>query len=103
MEYIDWLCICRKSNGKLLSKSTVKKYYDGVVAVSNDMKNCGVIKKDLFDMTLEELKKAISLILKNPFFINKNETGHKMYSNALKRYKCYVCFCNGSMCLDIDE
>lgn len=92
MEYFEWLKSCTKSNGVALSQATINKYYSGVKVISEEMIRGGVISKSLFDMSLIELDMAIALIFKNDHFSKKNKKGNNMYSNALKRYRCYKFF-----------
>ena len=53
------------------------------------MLEANVISKPLEDMDMYELDLSIALIMKNQLFIDKDEIGNKMYSNALKRYRCF--------------
>lgn len=89
MTYKEWLKTATKANGKPLSEATIKKYYSGVVTVSNDALKGKIIDTPLFKMELLELELAISIIFNWEPFIKKNSTGDNMYSNALKRYRCY--------------
>ena len=89
MTFEEWLNTATKSNGKLLSKTTVQRYTNGFSVVSKDMLEQKVITKPLEDMDLYELDLAISLIVKEQTFLIKDETGNKMYSNSLKRYRCF--------------
>lgn len=73
-----------------LSPKSVSHYTSGVSGVSKDMLELGVIHKALFDMNVSELDMAIGVILKNEFFIEKNNRGKRYYSNALKQYRYYL-------------
>lgn len=74
-----------------LSKSSIYKYSRAIRTISNDMVKEGVIEKTLFDMKLLELDIAISQILQNKFFLEKNFRGNNMYSNSLKQFR-YFCY-----------
>ncbi len=73
-----------------LSDSSIYKYKIAVRTVSNDMAECGVIHKSIFDMNLFELDIAINTIFQNSQFIQKNEKGKRMYSNSLKQYRYFM-------------
>lgn len=53
------------------------------------MKACGIIKKDILDMNILEFDIAINDILNNNGFLVKDNTGNRMYSRALKYYRCF--------------
>ena len=78
------------SKNTTLSDNSIYKYKRAVNTISNDMKECGVIHKSLFDMNQFELDIAINMIFQNHQFIKKNEKGNKMYSNSLKQYRCFA-------------
>ena len=89
MNFEEWLGTATKSNGQFLAPRTVKHYVDGLKITSQEMYAHGVINKKLEDMHLYELDLAIAIIMKNKLFLDKDETGNKMYSNALKRFRCF--------------
>jgi len=90
MNFKEWLETATKSDGTYLSKRTINHYYNGFEITSKEMYDSGVINKSLFDMKLNELDLALSLIFNDESFIEKNQIGHNMYSNGLKRYRCFV-------------
>ena len=73
-----------------LSESSIYKYSHAVNTISREMVDRGIIKKPLSEMELYEIDLSICLIFKDNYFINKNETGNYMYSNALKWYRNYI-------------
>jgi len=73
-----------------LSDSSIYKYSHAINTISNDMQKTGIIKKRIIDMPLFEIDLAISLILSNKSFSNKNIIGNNMYSSALKWYRFYI-------------
>lgn len=81
-----------------LSESSISKYARAITAISKDMMNEGLIKKPLTEMNRAELDFVIPMILNNPFFIEKNNRGNKMYSNGLKQFRSYK-----SMIADAEE
>ena len=85
-KFATWL----SNNPKGWSRATVQKYESAIRAISNDMIGIGTISKSLYDMSLIELDAAIVIILNDEFFINKDNVGKKMYSNALKQYRAYM-------------
>lgn len=89
MTYKEWLQTATKTNGEALSEATIKKYYSGVEVISNLALENGIINTPLFEMELFELELAISTIFNWKPFLEKDTDGHHMYSNALKRYRCY--------------
>lgn len=90
MTFEDWLKNCLKSNGQVLSLRSIDHYNSGLNSVSKEMYSKNVISKLLQDMDLSELDKSIQLILTDSDFIKKDLIGKKMYSNALKKYRCYL-------------
>lgn len=91
MNFEQWLKeVYLKSNGEPLTDASVEKYKRGLSTTSKEMKKEGVINKPLEEMDLLELDLAISIIMKTPLFIKKDAKGNKMYSNSIKRYRCYI-------------
>ena len=91
MNFQQWLKeMYKKADGEPLSKRSIDHYVSGLSVVSDDMLKEGVIDKPLEEMNLMELDLAISIIMKTPSFIEKDKKGKGMYSNSLKRYRCYV-------------
>lgn len=89
MTFEEWLRTATKRDGSLLSASTVKHYLDGFKITSKEMYNNKIIDKRLEDMNMYELELAISLIMIEPSFVAKDKKGNHMYSNSLKRFRCY--------------
>lgn len=83
--FSDWL-----NNTTNLSDSSICKYYSAIRAISKDMISKGVINKSLFQMNPVEIDFAISIILRDISFINKDLRGNSMYSCALKYYRVYA-------------
>ena len=91
MNFEQWLKeVYLKSNGKPLTDASVEKYRRGLSTTSIEMQKKGVINKPLEEMDLLELDLAISIIMKTPSFIKKDDKGNKMYRNSIKRYRCYI-------------
>lgn len=91
MLFEEWLKeFYLKSNGRPLTDRSIEHYKSGLMIVSIDMLNEKVINKPLEEMELIELDLAISIIMNTKSFIDKDEKGNKIYSNALKKYRCYV-------------
>lgn len=84
-DFSQWL-----NNNTKLSESSVYKYSRAVLTISREMKESGVIRKDLLDMNLCELDIAVNLIMVLPDFVAKDKKGNKMYSNSLKHYRCFL-------------
>ena len=90
MDFQGWL----KSNTKL-ADSSADKYARAARTISKEMLAINVISKPLFEMEEVEIDIAISLILFNEAFLEKDKRGNKMYSNALKQFRYYVLsFCD---------
>lgn len=90
MNYEEWLRkIYKTQDGSKVSNSTVSKYIRAVNTISKEMIEEGIINKPLENMDLIEFDLAIALIFKNQKFIDKDKTGHGMYSNGLKKFRCY--------------
>lgn len=89
MTFKEWLSTATKSNGEPYSKKSIEHYESGFRITSKEMFEAKVISKPLEDMNIYELDLAIALIMKCEAFIIKDSKGDKMYSNALKRYRCY--------------
>lgn len=93
MTFKEWLAnVYTKANGERVSEATVLKYYGGVCTISEEMLERNIIDKSLINMELYELDMAIANIFENPYFIAKDTKGNKMYSNSLKRFRCYKYF-----------
>ena len=93
MTFKDWLYdVYLKGNGEMLSDATVSKYINGVNTISKEMIKMKIIDKPLENMELYELDKSIENILKNLIFQEKDNQGNRMYSNSLKRFRCYKFF-----------
>lgn len=91
MNFEQWLKeMYKKVDGEPLSKRSIDHYISGLSVVSDDMLREGIINKPLEEMNLMELDLGISIIMKTPSFIKKDTKGNKMYSNSLKRYRCYI-------------
>lgn len=90
MTFLEWLGMATTKKGLPLSKRTAEHYESGFRITSKLMLDENVITKPLENMNLHELDLAISVIFNTPSFITKDSIGKKMYSNALKRYRCYV-------------
>lgn len=83
--FYQWL-----SSTSKLAESSIGKYAGAVGTISRDMLSLGVIAKPLEDMSIFELDRAISSILNNTSFMDKNSRGNHMYSNALKQYRYFM-------------
>lgn len=93
MNFEKWLEeVYIRKNGKRISEASVKKYFNAIHTISEDMLKQKVIDKNLEGMDLFQLDIAIEKILKNKDFSLKDTTGNRMYSCALKRYRCYKYF-----------
>lgn len=91
MTFEQWLQnMYKQSNGNSLSENSIKHYKSGLMTISVDMLNEGIINKTLDKMNLFELDYAISIIMNVNSFIKKDLKGNRMYSNALKKYRCFV-------------
>jgi len=91
MKFDEWLSVCPKKSGGVLKPKSVYSYSQGMKIISKEMMDLGVINKPLETMDLFELDLAILVIFHEPHFLHKNTTGDNMYSNALKKFRCYVC------------
>lgn len=89
MSFEEWLRTTTKANGAPLSQKTIEHYVGGLRTISKEMLQSNVISKKIEDMELYELDLTIAIIFKDPSFLSKDERGNKMYSNAIKRYRCY--------------
>lgn len=85
MAFDKWL----KDTSKL-SESSVYKYTHAIKTISGDMLSEGVIDKPLTDMELYEVDLSIAVIFHTPSFIDKDNRGNHMYSNALKWYRFFL-------------
>jgi hypothetical protein len=93
MDFSEWLESCVKHNNVLLKPASVSHYSQGLRTVSKDMLTRKTISKPLEEMDLSELDLAILLIFHDPFFLAKDKKGNKMYSNSLKKYRCFMAEC----------
>jgi len=77
-------------SGRILSDSSVKKYADSINKISDEMIDINLISKNLYVIDDGDiLDDMILRILENDYFIEKNERGDYMYSNALEHYQNY--------------
>ena len=90
MTFLEFLGTATTKKGLPLSKRTAEHYESGFRITSKLMLDENVISKPLEDMNIHELDLAISVIFNTQSFITKDSIGKRMYSNALKRYRCYV-------------
>ncbi len=104
MNFEQWLTeMYKKKDGTSLSKCSIEHYKSGLESISKDMYLAGVITKPLYYMDLLELDLAISLIFSNKAFKEKDCAGKRMYSNALKRFRCYLYFNTDLYAKEMDE
>lgn len=82
--FYQWL-----SSNTTLAESSIYKYSRAVNTVSEEMQTLGVISSPLREMTSMDLDVCIPRILSNSEFIEKNQRGNNMYSNALKQYRYF--------------
>ena len=93
VNFENWLNeIYLKKNGGKISESSIKKYSNAINTISKDMLNNSTINKALNEMNRFELDISIEKILNCKEFIDKDTTGNRMYSSALKKYRCYRFF-----------
>ena len=83
--FYQWL-----TTNTTLSASSIEKYMRAVRTISREMGERSVILKPLFDMSAFEIDIAVSMIMDDPQFVDKNLRGNHMYSNALKQYRMYL-------------
>lgn len=82
--FADWL-----STTTPLAISSIDKYARAVRTISQEMIQKKVIAKPINEMDAFELDIAMSIIMHNPYFIDKNKRGNHMYSNALKQFRYF--------------
>lgn len=91
MNFEEWLNkVYKKANGKPLAPRSIEHYLSGLSIISSEMIDEMVINKPLEEMDLIELDSAISVIMKTESFKIKDTIGNNMYSNALKKYRCFL-------------
>lgn len=86
-EFEEWLIGNEKTPGRNLSKSSAYKYARAINTISQDMIKVGLFEGSFYtNSSLQEIKKDITCIKNNKFFISKNQIGHNMYSVALDHF-----------------
>ena len=86
-DFEKWLLVKNDSKMKTLSTSSAYKYSRAINSISKDMLENGVINKSLYNVVSStECNKLVNEIKNSTFFIEKNYTGHNMYSVALDHY-----------------
>ena len=76
-------------NGRYITASA-KKYADAILTISNEMIEVKMIDGSLYNIIdVVLLDRAISKIMSDEEFIQKNKRGRKMYSNALEHFQHY--------------
>lgn len=83
--FANWL-----KQSTALKDSSIDKYARAVKTISEEMVDQKVIAKALHRMSPFELDVALSTIMKNDYFVDKNTRGNHMYSNALKQYRYFL-------------
>lgn len=73
-----------------LSDSSIEKYSSAINTISREMLERKVIDTKLSSLLPLSLDIAVTSILRNPYFIAKNQRGNNMYSNALKQYRYFI-------------
>lgn len=74
-----------------LADSTIDKYSRAINTISNDMIRECVINRSLYSITsFSEFDEIATLILDNPFFLDKDNRGHGMYSHALYYFSKFL-------------
>lgn len=85
MTFPEWLKIT--SN---LSESSIYKYSRAVNTISNEMLAEHIIDKPIPEMETCEIDRAMVLIFRTASFKEKDTTGNRMYSIALKWYRAFI-------------
>lgn len=89
-EFLKYLMEVPSYKSKRSISSSALKYADAINTISDDMIAADLIKERLYNIVdLKKLDKIIEDIKDNDAFIDKNERGNKMYSNALDHYKYF--------------
>lgn len=83
--FANWL-----KQSTTLKDSSIDKYARAVKTISQEMVDQRVVAKALHRMSTFELDIALSTIMKNDYFVDKNTRGNHMYSNALKQYRYFL-------------
>ncbi len=73
-----------------LSDASIYKYSSAINTITREMMERGVISVELDSMLPLSLDVAVTSILHNPYFVEKNHRGNNMYSNALKQYRYFM-------------
>jgi len=74
-----------------LSNISIKKYCSALDAISKDMLDVHVIARNIyFEQNIMEFREIKLLILKNKYFVMKNQRGNNMYSVALQHYEKFL-------------
>lgn len=90
-DFEDWLFGNSNTPGRNLSKSSAYKYARAINTISQDMIKEGLFEGSFYtNGSLHEIKRDITSIKKNKFFISKNQIGHNMYSVALDHFICFL-------------
>ncbi|NLC43480.1 MAG: hypothetical protein GX783_04275 [Clostridiales bacterium] len=84
-KFVLWM----RQNTKL-SDASISKYSSAVNTISREMMERGVISVELDSMLPLSLDIAVTSILHNPYFVEKNNRGNNMYSNALKQFRYFM-------------
>lgn len=76
-------------SGRYITASA-KKYADAISTISDEMVEARIINGCLYNIIdVNILDKMIAIIMKNEDFINKNQRGNNMYSNALEHFQYF--------------
>lgn len=74
-------------NIRQLSNSSVNHYYDALNNISRRLKEKGLVKKDIYEITdLDTLETLKQILLSDPDFVDLNKRGDGMYSAGLNHY-----------------
>lgn len=74
-------------NVRGLSQSSVRHYFDALNNISRRLKEKGLVKNDVYEISnLDQLSAAREILCADADFIEANERGRRMYSAGLNNY-----------------
>jgi len=82
--FAEWLKV-----NTSLSETSINHYKSGISAISKQFYDVKVLDKPLTEMNSLEIEIAILILLSDKTFLAKDETGRRMYSNAIKHYASF--------------
>lgn len=85
LQFKEWL---EKDQGMALASA--RGYSSAIKTINEWANNRGIWSESIFDVSVEDAKKQIAILLKNATFSNYNVERHNQFSAALTKFLCFL-------------